>query len=604
MSLEVGDLFSAKVNLTRTGTGSVKVNNTTVSVGPLTCEEGTHIQLKYLGQREVDGMQLNYAICLTEDAINNEYEDYLDQILDLLLSDGLPSTGEVTYARVERYEGDIAYASLGEYEICLGPINADIDDLVQIEGYSDTYAKVLTESVKPKHYDQQFKILTKQTHELPIEIGEEYSSAVSEFVDGTPVVYVKNIPVKLPDCEANLGQKVDIELEGFDGLYAVGEILELHDEVSRIDNPGHWARMQWLRESGYGTDPLPKFTSDFIGVPAERLPEDDDLLKSALIGEAFRLALADKAEESTEDFPRAHISGIRHWVVHKLATILGDPDEEEDEQWFINTLKEGQGPTLTFLGDVLELSNGYYAAGPTRAVLTRDDEAVLVSGQPTQSFRNRGFEVEIRGLSRVLKNTTQKEIEETGITLQTVGSYTGTDAQPEYDLSYLQEFISARDLQEWEGDETWTAYSGSTGYGFDWDDTPVEVQLPDSRIVSLWQRPIEFSANEYYLQVTDDAEETAKMVPVPIQYYKQICLIIDSEIGVSRRVEFTKARDGIHLKCDFSPTKSQMRWLTAIGARWRGYRQGNLHWLLDPSAVESVVETFESLPVTIVDKTD
>lgn len=603
MSLEVGDLFSGKVHLTKKGTGSVKVDNTTVSVGPLTCEEGAHIQLKYIGEREVNGMHLQYAICLTEDAITNEYEDYLDQIIDLLLSDGLPSTGEVTYARVARFEGEVAFASLGEYEVCLGPVNSDIDELVQIEGYSNSYAKVLTESARPENYDLQFKILTEQTDELPIKVGDEYSSAVSEFVDGTPVVYVKNIPVKLPGCEANLGQKVDIELDGFNSLYAVGKVLELHDEVSRIDNPGHWARMQWLRESGYGTDPFPKFASDFIGVPANQLPEDDDLIKNALIGEAFRLAFADKAQGSSEEFPRAHISGIRHWVVHKLSTILGDPDKDENEQWFIDTLKEGQGPTLTFLGDVIELSNGYYTAGPTRAVMTSDDEAVLVSGQPTQSFRNRGFEVEVRGLSRVLKNTSEEEIEEAGITLQTVGGYTGTDAQPEYDLSYLQEFISARNLQDWEGDATWTAYSGSSGYGFDWDDTPVEVQLSDGRIVSLWQRPIEFSANEYYLQVSSDGEEAAKMIQVPIQYYKQICLIFDAEIGVSRRVEFGEARDGIHLMCNFSPTKSQMRWLTAIGGKWRGYHQGSLHWLLEPSAVESVAETFESLPVTIVDET-
>jgi len=613
MSLEVGDRFSAKLKVTKTGTGSVKADGKTITVGPVVCDEGTHAHLKYLGERVLDSMTINYAICLTEEAIDSQYEEYLDQIIDILTPEGPPSPGEITYAKVNRYDDDgVAYANLGDAELCLGPVNAEVDGFVQIEGYSNTHAKVLTDSVKSDSYELQFKLLTEQVDALPVELGKVYQTAVAEFVDERPVAYIKNIPVRLPECDAKLGQKIDVELEDFAGLYAVGDVVEMYDEVSRIDSPGQWARMQWLQESGYREDPLLEFASDFTGVPASALPEDSSPLSTALIGECFRLAMADKAQETTAEFPRAHISGIRHWVIHKLAPILGDPDDEtdtgledaEDGHWFINTLRDGQGPTLTFLGDIIELSEGYYTVGPTRAVMSDDGTAVLISGKPTREFTNRGFDVEIRGLSRIIQGTTQDELSDAGIAIQSLSEYTGTADQPAYDLSYLKKFIAARETQPWAGEDSWLAYAGSGGYGFDWDETAVEVNLSDGRLVSLWKRPIEYEADEYYLQVTGDAVGEVQMVRVPIQYYKRICLLIDDDLGIPRHVEFSTAPGGIHLRCNFSPTKHQMRWLTAIGGKWRGYRQGYLHWLIEPSAVESVRETFNALPVTIQDNID
>ena len=604
MSLDVGDLFSAEIaHVTNSGTGSVRVGNTTISIGPVTCEKGDHVHLRYLGEREENNMTTNFAICLSDDAINSAYEKYLDNIIDLLTPDGPPSAGEVTYARVNRFDSDgIAYANLGDIEISLGPIDADLDGFVQIEGYSNAHARVLTDSVKDESYDLQFKILTGQIDDLPISLEEEYTTAIAEFSGEIPIAYIKNIPVRLPECEAQLGQKIDVRIDGFESLHAVGEVLELHDEVSRIDNPGHWARMQWLKESGYGEEPFIQLASDFIGVSRESLPDESDRLKTALIGEAFRLALADKASASSESFPRAHISGLRHWVSHKISTIIGDPNDESEDSWLQDTLREGQGPTLTFLGDVMELSDGYYASGPTRAVLVGDDDAVLISGKPTREFTNRGFNVEIRGLSRILTDTTETELNESGIEIQSLSAYTGNDDRPHHDLDYLEDFIESREAQPWAGDESWKGYSGSGGYGFDWDDTPIEVLTDDGCTVSFWKAPVQYGADEYYLQIDGGHPDNLGMVHVPIQYYKQICLIFDDEVGVPRRVEFSETPEGIHLQCNFSPPKPQMRWLTAIGSQWRGYRQGSLHWLIEPSAIESVVESFQNLPVTVTNE--
>lgn len=600
MNLSTGDRFDGEVRLTRNGTGSVNVGSETISVGPLACEEGTRVQLRYLGTRTKDGFRMHYAVCLSNHAVEREeYDAYLREIVDLLTPNGSPNSGERTYVEIVDIDSNgYGYAEPGGQRIELGPVDAREGDFVQVEGYSETHARVVDDEVKGPNYDLQFWLLSGQHNKLPISIGDEYTTAIAEFEEEIPLCYVKDIPISLPGSEGQVGQKLDVRIDDFEGGSVVGEVLELYDEVSRIKNPGHWARMQWLREAGFDEPTFQTFIAEYVDVPAETLPDDPETLESALVGEAVRLCIADKASESDDSYPRAHLTGIRHWVTHKLEHILGPTDDETD--WFRSYLDKGKGPTLSFLGDIIELSQGYYAAGPTRAVMVNPDTAVIISGTPTREFTQAGFEVEFTGLSRRLVDTSESELESEGIQIQSQVDYIG-DTINSGNPGFLSDFIDRRSTSDWQIQDSWEAYGGESGFGLTWRDAPLEVKDDADRLVSLWREPVEYDRDEYYLRVTIEDEFSG--VRIPHRYLKHIALSIDAAAETPRIVDLspTPEDETLDLSCSFAPPRGQYRWLTAIGATWRGYQNRRIHWEIPVTAAESVIDTFQQLPVEIND---
>jgi len=602
MTLSSGDRFSGKLSLhgRNNNIGSVNVDGETISVGPVICEEDERVQLQYLGTRKAGNTSSTYAICLSNHAIDQkEYNEYLDQIIDLLTPNGPPEPGTETYVKiVEVSEDGIGYASPGGQRIGLGPVAAREGDFVQVVGVSPTHARVVDEQLQGENYNTRFWILSEQYDKLPIQLDDEYTSAIAEYDGETPICYVKNIPIVVPDCDGQIGQKLDVRVTTFEDGHIFGEVIELYDEVSRIKNPGHWARMQWLQDAGFEEPTFLRVVSEYIGVPIDQLPEDPDQLKAALISEAIRLCLANKAVESTDAYPRAHITGIRHWVTHKLEPILGESDG--DDGWFRQYLDGKNGPNLSFLGDVLKLSNGYYAAGATRAVLIGREIAILISGVPTAEFLDAGLDVKLRGSSRIIHSTSESELQSLGIAVQSREEYT-TDEVGTYDTEFLAEFIDSRQSREWQGGNDWEAYGGESGYGWTWRDTPLEVEDTKHRLVSLWRESIKYGGDEYYLRVEND--DTFSEIRIPHQYFKQLCLIIDSLSGSPRTVEISPLPDTstLHLALSFSPPRSQYRWLTAVGSEWREFANNRIHWEVPYGAVDSVIQVFEQLPVEIND---
>lgn len=600
MTLSSGDRFSGKLNVLKSGTACVEEGNETISVGPVTCDDGSRVELRYLGERDLDNMDVSYAVCLDQGAIDSaSYDEYLDKIIDLLTPEGDPEIGTITYLQVDDVDADgIGYASSGGSRFILGPTAASVNSFVQVEVISNEHAKILDEDNQGKNYDVRFWLLSGQSQQLPIEIDEEYTSAVAKFDGETRICYVKNIPIRV-DCDAELGQKVDIEITGFEHDTIVAKDVKLYDEVVRTDNPGDWARIQWLKEAGLDEPPLQSVTSEFIGVDRTYLPEDTEQLKNILTGEAVRLSLAEKAKDSSESYPRAHVTGIKHWIEHKLEPIVGT-DDEADETWLRDALDEGTGPTLTFLGDVLKLSEGYYASGPTRVIPTSDSTWILVSGLPTKWFRDHGLQIEFRGLSRAIIHTSEAKIEEIGLSRQTQGEYIGDT--PNYDQEYLREFISGSEQSDWQADADWDAYMGRQGFGLSWSDDPLEFRLPSGATVSIWREPVEFGGDEYHLRL--ETSDSVQGIRLPRKQYKPFCLLIEALDDAPRGVEIlqTPNQDTVQLAMTFSPPQPQYRWLVAIGAEWRGFQNNRIQWLIQTTAVDSVVEAFQNLPVEIHDE--
>jgi len=603
MSLKSGNQFTAEITITRSGIVAVRYDQQLINIGPVTCKKGERVRLKYLGEKEELGNDVGFAICLNEEILDDGYDDYIRGIMDHLITDEPPAQGETTYTEIDQIgERNMGVTILNGDRIQLGPARGEVGDLVRIVGVSDNCAEIMTPHARGENYEIRFKILSRQFDELPIAVGEEVTTTISDIDDGELIGYVGDIPIRFPGTDAEMAQKVDGRIIGVDADRFVGEVVKTYDEPGRIEHASYWARMQWLRQAGFSDDPLRDFAQDFFYHNQIVLPETTERLRDALIAEAIRLAVADKTGGTDEEYPRAHISGVRHWVNHKLAAIFGEPGEDDTDDWFRDILKERSGPTITFLGDILELSEGYYAPAPTHAVMTTSSDAVLVSGRPIMTFANNDLEIQIRGVTRIITGTTEDELLENDIPVQSRSEYVGLDGGRLFTEDDLVSFIANQPREDWMPEQNWEPYTGQQ-WGFQSDGDPLEVEASDGSVVSFWHIPVEYGQDVYRLKVQQSSSDSAQMIAVPSRYRKHVSLLVDALSGIPQRVELKETADGVLVNCDFVPPRHQIRWLHAIGAEWLETSKNQLQWQIRRNEADSVVRVFEPLPVSLADKT-
>lgn len=600
MTLESGQEFTAEIDGVWRGKGTVEKNHTTINIGPVRCDAGEPVRLRYLGQKEEMGNDVGFAVCLTEEVLADGYREYIGNIIDELIPDRPPNTGEIRYAEIDHItDRNLAVTELGGYSVQLGPVTADEGDIVRIRGVSNTAARIETKSAQADHYHRRFEILTDQYDSLPITKGEEITTTIVDIYNESPLAYIfSDIPVLFKGSDINVAQKVDATITGFEQDYAVGEVTETYDEVGRIKEPGHWARMQWLRESGFVGDPFKTFARAFLNV--ETLPSTDDQIREALIAEAIRLATVHGShdESSNQSTSRIHISALRHWVTHKLSAILGEP--EDDDDWFRSILDDRKGPTMVFTGDILELAGGYYAPGPSRVVVSKThSEAVLVSGYPTRFFIDNGFDIEFRGISRILTNVSSTDLDKANIPTQSPTQYVGAD---QFTIASAEDLTQLLEIQQHENaipTNQWEAYPGHQGQ-FSHDADPLTVTTEHNQQLSFWREPIEYGADQYWLYL-EDQTGTNETIHVPRRHKRNVMLTLDAMGGVPRVAEFSPGDQAAILSTDFVPPRQQMRWLHAIGAQWLETPENRLQWQIGVETQDTVQELFDELPIKLRD---
>jgi hypothetical protein len=349
------------------------------------------------------------------------------------------------------------------------------------------------------------------------------------------------------------------------------------------------------------------FAEDFLEVDREHLPSNDDALRRALIADAIRMAISN-APTSENGWSRIHTNSLRHWVERKLEAVLiatGLEEEASDElveDWFQAVLRESRGPNLKFLGEVLELEQGYYAPAPTRAVLGADSGAVLISGRPTSDFTETGLDIRIAGMTRHIRDVSRDELEELGIDVQSMQSYAGVEEGFTYDRDYLTEFIESNETVPWDPHEEWDGYLSRTStFHFRFGEDYREV-LTNEGQVSLWKSEEEFYQTEYWLRINPvDNDAEMRMVKVPNRLFRYFCLIIDSIPGQERTVRFEPANGQIRVRTGFIPPAAHCRWLNATGADYEGYDddKDEISWLIDPDYADSTAEIFQSLSINV-----
>lgn len=597
-------VFTAEVSsFSRDGLAAVENGRLLINVGPVDCEPGEQIRVKFLGQKEEMGNDVGFGICLTETYADEEYMEFVRGYRSHLIPDEPLLNGEEGIAEVSEIgERNLGIASLGNQRTRLGPISGEEGDLVQLEGTGGNFARVVTDHRKGENYENRFKILSSNYAGLPISVGDTVTLTISDVDDGSLVGYKYDIPIRFPNGDAEISQKVDCEISGVDIDSFAGEIIRTYDEPSKVPNASQWARMQWVRKAGFGNDPFRELAERFVGDDQFDLPDSPDSLRDVMIAEAIRYAIDEKVAGSDEEFPRAHITGIKHWVSHKLGAIFGYPGRADTDDWFMKVLKERAGPTMTFLGDIMELSDGYYSSAPPHAVMTNPSEAVLIAGDPTSAFADKPFDLEMRGISRIIKDTNETELKNNGIPIQARRQYIGLDGERLFTESDLASYIRVQSREDWMPENDWVPYTGSR-WGFSGRGNPAEAVLESGFTVSFWHAPVEYGRDLYRLKLEGNSSGPPEMISVPNLYRRHICLLIDAIAGVPQAVELKDTASGVLINCDFVPPRHQTRWLHAIGAEWLETSKNKLQWKIEAEDADSVVRVFEALPISVQNKT-
>jgi len=342
-----------------------------------------------------------------------------------------------------------------------------------------------------------------------------------------------------------------------------------------------------------------RFGIEFLTIEESNLPSDINSVRWAIISEAFRLAL-DSLPEPHGYMRKMHIQSLRRWVIQKLRAII--PEIEKPGLVLLSDiLKESKGPNLLFIGDILELSKGYYSPAPTRVVNIDKNNWILVSGLPTYYFTEAGLNINVKGVGRIIKNTDRSKIEELAIPIQSKESYAGL---MDFDEKFLLDLLKAETGQIWRPESDWQGYKAwveglrsVSDKGFLWGGSHTNIQT-DLGSVSFWRGKPEYGPYDYWLKIKTGEQES--MISVPSRFYKQICLIFDEIEGKGRVVKFEKLDGYYRLNIDFIPPKSQTRWLHAVGAKFEGFNEGKINWIVPSRAVKSTGEVFEKISVKTI----
>ncbi len=341
---------------------------------------------------------------------------------------------------------------------------------------------------------------------------------------------------------------------------------------------------------------IEELTTGFFGTRDATFTKEADL-QSSLVAEAIRLAL-DSVPRTEAGWAKMHTLALRSWVTRKLRSVvprLENPGPDEPDL-FMEVLR-GKGANMVFLGDVIELSNGYYSPAPTRRVPIDGEYSVLVSGLPTRYFAQASLKLIVAGPGRRLRHSEALTSGGPRIPIQDRHSYTGLQSGV-FDQAALEGVIASEAQQAWTPDRSWSCYRGNTGrYDFDWGQEDEHVATPLG-FLSLWQVPSEFGSDrKYRLRIRRGG--TDHMVSIPKRLFRHVCLVLDLWADNPRVVSVVHGEDGATFAVNFSPPAAQVRWLHALGAAWLGGEGGKIRWRVPDESAQSAIDMFRELPLKV-----
>lgn len=340
---------------------------------------------------------------------------------------------------------------------------------------------------------------------------------------------------------------------------------------------------------------LRKLCGLFLSISPFNLPLNNALLEETLISESIRIALSKSDKE-------IHILSLKNWGVRKLRCVIQDIDNAENDK-FNDVLREGPGPSMEFIGDVIHLSKGYYIPAPTRTIRIGDDKWILISGQATKYFVNLGLNIEVIGISRTMSNISKEELDQHNIPIQPIYSYVGLDRSLKMPKDFIKEIIKTEKLIDWPQNVKMKAYGGKINGEFDrfhkWGSVPMYIPFSTGNI-SFWREEREWNQYDYWLKKED--KNSSEGIRIHPQKYKVVCIALDQMIGKPRSVDFSIDSETTQIKMSFSPPRVIIRWLHAIGAQWLGSAEGSISWKINNYAISKTEELMSDIGLNIKKK--
>jgi len=269
-----------------------------------------------------------------------------------------------------------------------------------------------------------------------------------------------------------------------------------------------------------------------------------------------------------------------------------------------------EGPNLEFLGDVLCLANGFYAPSPTRAIKLNDTDWYLISGRPTTDFVHMGFDIQVCGIGRVIRDARIQDLDDWGIPVEKLEEYLGLPYGIEEPNGIIDLLVRLEEIKNIIRKNDWEAYTGSRktmcvqGYkGFVWvrdPSKPLTISC-NGRTLAFWRSPIMCESHvvgfDYWLMIENENannsdpenKQTIGVIKIPRKMWKWVCISFDNIAGNPRASYIEQFTDGYLLSFNFYPPASIWRLLFLSHAEWYGHKDYRPTWKINEDAYPEMV---------------
>lgn len=355
------------------------------------------------------------------------------------------------------------------------------------------------------------------------------------------------------------------------------------------------------------TPTLSEYARDGLGWHTDQLPEETETLRASVIADSIRMGLFTLFSSTSPPEP-VHNLKLRGWLKHKLEPIVPDLFDSNLEN-YRQILIEGRGGNLGFLGDVLELSQGYVCPAPTRLVESGTETYLLISGRPTKYIDEISDRVRHYQFGRRIEGISKQEVKSAGFRVQNLDAYLG-EISTELTPSELIFNILSIAGEPGSFDPNWEVYLGNQEanelsqkgvYGFGWG----QINTPDAnrglvveherKALSIWKRPLTTTDRfrSYWLK----EQSGAKMLLHPLDNvgWRRACLALDNIAHKPRHALIVNdpATDQTALRLSFPPFRSLAKVLFAFGGKLNGRRGSYVTWTVPKVSLSLLTEVLQ-----------
>lgn len=327
-----------------------------------------------------------------------------------------------------------------------------------------------------------------------------------------------------------------------------------------------------------------KFISKFIGVSEDKLPIKEEQLIDSIASEGVRLSLFQSIDDRN-DLKPIHIMQVKNWAIRKSRSLLNYFGVDAVSK-ISEVIDSEDRPNMTFVGDIIKLSNGYIVPSLPKYLKIDSEHSLLISGFPTYSFVEISLPIFVNGISRsIISETLSEKQKQNLFELDRNDFLDKTDFEKE-PREFLKFLITNNEREKWVPNKYEKGYLGNIGsYGFLFGSNPIKVSL-DEGLLTFWKT--EFEYNNIYRLKLDTKTSIEYSITIPNLSFKRVCLAMDNLFTNRRRAILSQNKEEVKLTLDFVPPAAEMRLIYALGGIWQTEGHGKYSWIFSSRFLDEV----------------